>query len=175
MAINYTFYGTVADADNYFSYRLHEYVWTNSSSIYKRNALIMATRLIDALNYKGWKASVNNLPDDASDADVEAAYLAQPLEFPRGSEQGQSDTQVPDDIIRACYEIAYSLLSGKDPEAELESLMVNSQAYAAVRTSYDRGQLPLESVINLIPSAIAYNLLLPFLRDAATIGISRVS
>lgn len=173
--INYTYYGTLADANNYFSYRLHEYIWTSASDTDKRNALIAATRAIDSLNYKGWKAAVNNLPDSASSAEVAAAYLSQPLEFPRGSEQGQSDTAVPDDIVRACYEIAYSLLSGKDPEQELDALMVSSQAYAQVRTSYDRGQLPIESVINMIPSNIAYNLLQPFLRDAATIGISRIS
>lgn len=175
MAITYTFYGSVSEADVYFGYRLYEDVWQNSTATMKRNALIAATRCIDALVYKGYKAAVNNLPDSADEATVNAAWLSQPLEFPRGSKVGESDTVVPDDIVRATYEIAYSLLSGKDPEAELDSIMVTSQSYDRVRTSYDRGMLPLESVLNLVPSAIAYNLLLPYLRDNRSIGISRIS
>ena len=175
MALDFSFYGTVSDADTYFGYRLHEFVWTQSTATMKRNALIAATRLIDSLSYKGWKAAVNNLPDSADDDAVIAAWKSQPLEFPRGSHVGVSDTVVPDDIIRACYEIAYSLLSGKDPEQELENLMVTAQSYDRVRTSYDRAQLPLENVVNLIPSVTAYNLLQPYLKDANTISLSRIS
>jgi hypothetical protein len=175
MALDYSYYGTISDADTYFGYRLHEYVWNQSSATMKRNALIAATRLIDMLNYKGYKKAVNDLPDSANDATVAAAYLSQPLEFPRGSMVGVSDSTVPNDVIRACYEIAYSLLSGKDPEQELENIQVASQAYDRVRTAYDRGQLPLENVINMIPSVIAYNLLLPYLKDSNTIGLARIS
>ena len=175
MTRTYTFYGTVSDADDYFSHRLFETVWTQSTTANKTNALLAATRCIDSLNFKGYKATINNLPDSATEDEVIAAWKAQPLEFPRGSTTSESDTTIPDDIVRACYEIAYSLLSGKDPETELESLYVTSQAYAQVRTSYDRGLLPLESVLNMVPSAIAYNLLLPYLRDERSIEISRVS
>jgi hypothetical protein len=175
MSLNYTYYGSLTDADEYFSYRLHEYVWTESTATQKRNALIAATRLIDSLNYKGYKKAVNDLPDTASEDAVMTAWKSQPLEFPRGSKAGESDTTVPNDIIRACYEIAYALLSGKDPEAEIESTLITSQAYDRVRTSYDRGLLPLENVMNMIPSVQAYNLLLPYLKDSMTIGISRIS
>ena len=49
---------------------------------------------------------------------------SQELEFPRGA-----DTEVPEAIRRACYEIAHTLLDGKDPELELENLGIVSQGY----------------------------------------------
>ena len=92
------------------------------------------------------------------------------MEFPRGA-----DTEVPEAIRVASYEIAYALLDGKDPELELENLAVNAMGYGAVKTSYERSQLPIEHIINLVPSSVAWRLLKPFLRDSDALKLLRLS
>jgi hypothetical protein len=95
--------------------------------------------------------------------------LAQPLEFPR-----DSDTTVPADIEQACYELAYSLLDGRDPELELEALGISQQAYGQVQTSYNRSQTPLEHLVNGVPNALAWRLIRPFLASPDEIRLTRI-
>ena len=173
MAIDATFYGTVAEATDYFQNRLHEFAWTAASPADRVKALVAARRLIDGLNFKGSKHSVYLLQQSdpiAVDDRIRAAEATQVLEFPRGS-----DTVVPEDIRRAEYEIAHSLLDNKDPEMELETLAVTSAGYGAVRTSYERSQVPIEHLINMVPNALAWRLIKPFLRDDDAVRLSRVS
>jgi len=173
MAIDATFYGTLDEANEYFANRLHETAWTEASANDRRKALIAARGIIDALNYKGTKHSVYTLllanPSAAQDA-IRAAEAEQALEFPRGA-----DMAVPEAIRVASYEIAYSLLDGKDPELELENLAVNAMGYGAVKTSFERSQLPIEHIVNLVPSSVAWRLLKPFLRDSDALKLSRLS
>jgi hypothetical protein len=173
MAIDATFYGTVIEATEYFQNRLHEFAWTAASTVDRIRALIAARRLIDGLNFKGLKHTVYllSLSNPTATFDlVRAAEAAQVLEFPRGT-----DTLVPEDIRRAEYEIAHSLLDNKDPELELETLAVTSVGYGAVRTSYERSQVPIEHLINMVPNALAWRLIKPFLRDDDAVRLSRVS
>jgi len=173
MAFGDTYYGSVAEADDYFSMRLHESAWTAAMAGDRPKALWAATLIIDALNFKGKKSTVYTLlasDSSASDEDIRAAEASQPLEFPRGE-----DTEVPEAIRTACYEIAHALLDGKDPELELENLGIVSQGFGSVRTTYSRSQIPIEHIINGIPSAQAWRLLKPFLRDDEAIKLSRVS
>ncbi len=178
-------YGTVADATDYFANRLHEFAWTKANPTDRPKALIFATRIIDTLNFKGNKASVQTLlTANSCDCDisraldagcvtteqVQTASLSQNLEFPRGT-----DTTVPDIIQCACFEISHSLLDGKDPEIELENLGVISQGYAAVRTTYSRNHVPIEHLINYVPNALAWRFLKPFLRDEDAIILTRIS
>ena len=178
-------YGTVAQATDYFANRLHEFAWTKAKPVDRPKALMFSTRIIDTLNFKGNKASVQSLLT-ASDCDcdirdalnngcvtqeqVQTASLAQNLEFPRGS-----DTVVPDTIICACYEISHSLLDNKDPELELENLGILSHGYASVRTTYSRSHVPIEHLINYVPNALAWRWLKPFLRDEDAIILTRIS
>ena len=177
-------YGTLAEAEDYFDNRLHEFAWSNAQPIERPKALIFATRIIDTLNFKGNKAAVYVLLNNAgcsqnilealemgcvSRDDVQAASLTQNLEFPRGS-----DTAVPNVIKCACFEIAHSLLDGKDPEIELENLGVISQGYASVRTTYSRGHVPVEHIVNYVPNALAWRWIRPFLRDEDAIILTRV-
>lgn len=196
--IDYTTYGSLSDANTYFQNKLHADAWVTATPTQQQAALIEATRCIDSLSYKGYKASTWALlsqynpvptldmvttniqpgvqigPDLAiqlpTPAQVYAADAAQVHEFPRGT-----DTVVPDAIVMACYEIAYSLLDGKDPEIELENLGVESHGYSSVRTSYSRTHVPVEHIVNLVPSAIAWRLLRPFLRDDQAVKLARVS
>lgn len=173
MVITPTYYGDVAEADGYFSMRLHEQAWSNASAADRPKALWAATLVIDALNFKGWKHTVYTLYQATStptDEQIRAAEANHPLEFPRGA-----DTEVPEDIRIACYEIAHALLDGTDPELELENLGIVSQGFGSVRTTYNRSQIPIEHIINGIPSAQAWRLLKPFLRDDEAIKLSRVS
>ncbi len=170
---NETYYGSVAEADDYFSRRLHESAWSGALAADRPKALFAATMIIDALNFKGKKSPVYTLLDanpSASDEDIRVAEASQPLEFSRGE-----DTEVPMAIRTACYEIAHALLDGKDPELELENLGIVSQGFGSVRTTYSRSQVPIEHIINGIPSAQAWRLLKPFLRDDEAIKMSRVS
>jgi hypothetical protein len=173
MAITQTFYGDEAEADTYFSNRLHESAWTAAAAEDHPKALWAATLIIDALNFKGAKSTVYALlqaDESATDEEIREAEANQDLEFPRGA-----DTEVPEAIRSACYEIAHSLLDGKDPERELENLGIVSQGFGAVRTSYNRTQVPIQHIINGVPSAQAWRLIMPFLRDDEAIKLSRVS
>jgi len=185
MALNFDYYGKqdgdtpaerIAEATNYFSYRLHETAWTAASDADREKALIAARGIIDALNYKGVKHNVYTLCGPASETsgvsqdDIQAAEASQPLEFPRGT-----DTEVPEAIRIAEYEIAYALLDGKDPELELENLAISAMGYGTVKTTYERAQLPIEHIINMVPSSVAWRLLKPFLRDSDALHLSRLS
>lgn len=188
MSISTQFYGTVDEANDYFANRLFADAWANANAANYPKALIRATQIMDGLNYKGVKNSVwqlyQNYPchevydwgyywphgGGPTQDQVRTAEASQELEYPRGS-----DTEVPEAIRRACYEIAFSLLDGKDPELELENLSVSSQGYSSVRTTFNRNQQPLEHIINGVPSAEAWRLLRPFLRDDRHLRLTRVS
>lgn len=171
MTINSDYYGTIPEANDYFENRLHESAWFSSVPTDRVRALITSTRIIDTLNYKGRKAAVQEYLDEDgdSDAQIRALEASQPLEFPRGQ-----DTEVPEAIRIACYEIAHSLLDGKDPEFELENLQITSQGFQSLRTTYARGQVPIEHLINGIPNAMAWRYIRPFLRDDDALTLKRV-
>lgn len=171
--INGTHYGTLVEANEYFENRLHERAWSSAAPQDRPKALLAATRIIDTLNFKGRKHSVHVLLCDDPDASTDEIYqqeAAQPLEFPRGK-----DTETPEAIRLACYEIAYSLLDGKDPEIELENLGVSSQGYESVRTTFNRSMVPIEHLVNGVPNAMAWRLIRPFLRDEDAVKLSRIS
>jgi hypothetical protein len=185
MAISTSYYGDLAEANDYFAMRLHESAWTDASVEDRPKALRAATQIIDTLSYKGYKHTVYELLSEYNMTEIPSAYgsydrptqqeiitaeASQELEFPRGA-----DTEVPEPIRRACYEIAYSLLDGKDPEIELENLGIVSQGYSSVRTTFSRTHVPVEHIVNGVPSATAWRLILPFLRDDDAIRVSRVS
>jgi hypothetical protein len=171
--MNFEYYGTLSEANEYFDNRLHESAWYGARPSDRPKALIAATRIINTLNFKGYKSPVYDLLEadsEATDEEIREAEATQPNEFPRGS-----DTEVPEDIRIACYEITHSLLDGKDPELELENLGISSQGYESVRTTFSRSQVPIEHIINGVPNASAWRLLRPFLRDEDAIKLARVS
>lgn len=184
MSIGTTYYGDVEEATAYFAARLHETAWTNASPTDRPKALLAATRIIDSLNFKGYKSTVYALLQNTGAETVEnavgygyltaaqvyAAELAQPLEFPRGS-----DTEVPEAIRRATYEIAHALLDGRDPEQEMEAMGIKSHRYANVATEYNRDNVPIEHLMHGVVSYHAWSLLRPFLRDDEVVRLNRVS
>lgn len=172
----YSYYGTLVDANEYFSLRLHEEAWYYAAANDRPKALIKATQIIDALNFKGFKATVfdiiydeNYELADVTEDEIREAEAAQELEFPRGE-----DIDIPIQIKIACWEIAHALLDGVDPDLDVESLGVVSQGYASIRTTYARNQAQVEHLMHGVPSATAWRYLKPFLRDADEIKLSRV-
>ncbi len=176
-------YASVAEAQIYFDTRLHETALSLANASDQQNSIYAATTIIDRLAYKGVKKAVNDafLADtdlektaDSGDAaaliTVQAAEASQALEFPRGT-----DTSTPDAILIACYEIAYSLLDGVDPDLELENLAVQKHSIGGTTTVYDRQQEAPQHIVNGVPSAQAWRSLRPFLRDGDHIRIMRVS
>jgi len=171
--MTYAYYGILADAQEYFDNRLHSRAWTRARLADQPKALYAARVIIDTLNYKGQKSPVwvaLEADAKASDATLAAADATQEFQFPRGS-----DTQVPDAILIAQWEIAYSLLDGKDPEIELENLGITSQGLSSLRTTFNRSQVPIDHIVNGVPNAIAWRLLTPFLRDEDVLILQRVS
>lgn len=147
-----SYYGTVEAANTYFGTRLFTQDWDDSSDEDKLKSLYMSTRMIDSLNFAGSKA-------------VEG----QELEFPRGT-----DTEVPDNIIKATYEIALKLLGGETRESILSKVGVTSNSWGTVKQTYDADKVP-EWIVSGIPSPEAWALLRPFLYDSTILPIRRVS
>ncbi len=173
----YSYYGTIAEANDYFDHRLHEEAWYGSSVTDREKALVKATQIIDNLNFKGLKHATyivcyddDGNPLSVTDEAIRAAEASQELEFPR-----DTDIVVPEQIKVAQWEVAHSLLDGVDPDLELENLGVVSQGVASVRTTYNRNHTQIEHLMNGVPSASAWRYLRPFLRDADAIKVSRVN
>lgn len=163
------FYGTVAEADDYFTQCLHREGWFGCSVVEKENALKCATRIIERLRYKGYKhalwlkiqsKSCGCLKTRPTKEQRKAANVEQPLQFPRNC-----DEEVPCDILAATFEIAYELLvECKDPNLDLENLGIKSDQYDVIRTVY-RDDIMLTHVANGVPSASAWAYLAPYLGD----------
>lgn len=172
-------YGTVSGGNTFFAERLHAYDWDRSTPEDRQKALSQATELIDQFDYIGQKNTVYVLQSNNPDTDwttdenrpiIQAAEEAQPLEFPR-----DADTTVPPEIETATYLIAKALLSGRDPEADLENLSVLQSQYGGVKTTYQREGNNQEHMAHLIPSPQGFNLIRPFFRERDMFDIKRVS
>lgn len=145
-------YGTLEKADNYFGSMLEGQRWTYESRLRRIQALVSATKRIDRLNFCGVQTVVG-----------------QPLQFPRGT-----DVLVPVDIEQACYELAITLLKGVEPDTEHDNALATVQAYGGLRSEWDRTSV-LPYMIAGIPSATAWNLLLPYIQEQRGIALRRIS
>lgn len=163
------FYGTLLDANAFFAARLHSYDWDAAGASDRQKAMTQATELIDQFDYLNDKYPVAILDADATDEEKRTAELSQELQFPRGS----VDT-VPVEIERACYLIAQVLLSGRDPDMDLEALASKSTQYGDVKTTYNRNGNYPEHIAHLIPSPQAFNLLKPFFRERNQFRVNKL-
>jgi len=145
-------YGSVQQADRYFSGKLSAEMWFESDTRTKKAALAEATQLINNLKYSGTKT-----------------VSTQSYEFPRNLE-----TVVPRDIEIACYEVALKLIQDIDIDIEIKNFNATLQSYGGARTTYTRDFLP-EHLLAGIPSFKAWGLLKPYLDDPNTITLSRVN
>lgn len=147
------FYGTMTGADTYLKTKLPQQtnVWFRSEMAQRVQALQSATQIIESLNLFG-----------------EPLSSTQTLHFPT-CEDG-----MPNQILKACYEIALKLISGYDPDVEAENLSVTSQGYVGSRTNYDRSFVQ-DHIRAGVPSAFAWTILRPYLCDPLAIRLSRGS
>jgi hypothetical protein len=146
----YDYYGTINEADRYFSAMLHGELWSKTTYDRKRRSLITATQKINTLRFAGVKTEEDQL-----------------LEFPRGGE-----TEVPLSIKKACFEIALSLLKGISSETEYDNLFVRSRKFGQIQTDYDNSGVP-EYKVSGIPSLTAWNYLYPYLKPALDLRLRR--
>ena len=116
----------------------------------KYKALVTASEALNRLAYRGVKT------DDS-----------QVLEFPRND-----DTEIPDEIKKACAEEALSLLQGRDPVRMMEEMRTKERAFDGARKSYDTTVIPVHIVAG-ITSGVAWDFLQPYLRDNRSIRIDR--
>ena len=178
-----SYYGTINEANSYFSNRLHSESWSDATASDRPKALVEATRIIDSLSFKGVKHTVweimyeydsalekykKKLTEPPTRNEIIAADSNQELEFPRGQ-----DTEVPKEIEWACYETALAILEGFEPEDAAERLNVVRQSYASVRTTYANGSVAMEYLGYGIPTARVWRWLKPYLTSDRLINISR--
>ena len=175
------YYGTLTEANTYFNDRLHSSVWTDSVPRDREKAMNAARISVDNLNYKGVKSPVYDILYDSNgdlytgtsiptDAEVISAGNMQALEFPRGT-----DSNVPEQIKQAQWEIAIFMLDGVDPDSEYETLRVMRQSYSSVSTTYSSTDINSEHIVYGIVSPTAWRLLKPFLLFDGSIVISRAN
>lgn len=150
-AITVPTYGSIQEADAYFTTQLGGQRWMNTETSKKQQALVAATKRIDRLNFIGLRADPS-----------------QPLQFPRGT-----DTTVPVAIREACYELAQALLKGVDADTERDNLRLRSSSYGGLRSEFDRSAAH-PYIAAGIPSATAWDLLWPYIRPLTSIELVRV-
>ena len=151
-------YGTLDEANLYFTLRLYVDSWVNATEDNKIKALNEATHCINRLRFAGSKVDSE-----------------QELEFPRYyGDEADGDEEIPLDIELACYEIAFSLLDGVNSEQELKNLRVTSHAFSSVKTTFDKDKVP-EYLVMGIPSFTAWQMLYCYLENNRNVQIKRVS
>ena len=104
---------------------------------------------------------LNFLGDKTSDT--------QELQFPRGG-----DSVVPAAILEACCELAIVFLDDVEINMEIDDLRILRHHFADVRNTFN-GDVAPDYVTAGIPSAVAWQLLLPYLRDSRTAAIVRAN
>ena len=145
-------YVTLEEAQEYFDERLNVDPWEYSDDDTRTKALKMGTRAIDKLNYIGQKTDIG-----------------QELQFPRG---GNAD--VPTAIKEACCELALVFLDEVDTNMEINDIRIMQHHFADVKNTYDSDYAP-DYVMAGIPSAVAWQLLLPYLRDGRSAAVRRAN
>lgn len=135
----------------FFDQRLNTYAWDNASVAERTKALKEATTRIDRLQYQG-----DRLGED------------QVTEFPRDFQ-----TEVPEEVLRACCLIAYALLDGVDMEIENRNLSVVTHSFDGSRTTYDPSTRR-DYIRHGIPTAEAWECLRPWLADGQELELCRV-
>lgn len=148
MRLDITPYADVDLANEYFTTRLDTRDWDMATETEKLKALKMATRFINNLKFKGYKA-----------------ISTQENEFPRSeSEYGNISAIIPNEIKIATCEIAIQLINEIDIEQEINNLYITSNSFASVSTGKGLGIVP-EHIRAGIPSIVAWHYLRPYLID----------
>ena len=84
---------------------------------------------------------------------------------------GVFDTITPLPVKHAEMEIAFAMLDGVNPEMEQKLLQVDATKAGSVSTNYSTNRSA--AAIHGVPSATAWLMLQPYLRDGQTVRVSR--
>ena len=111
-------YVSLAEANEYFSNRLHVDAWTEASDADKEKALAMATKAIDRQRLNGRKTNPS-----------------QPLAFPR-----YPDAEIPQNVKEACCEEALAILErGNSQRRKLQQEGVQSFSIGNLSETFAAG------------------------------------
>lgn len=141
-------YADTTYADAYFEESFFADDWDDEQIPRKTKALKEATKRIDMLRFVGFKTSVD-----------------QENQFPRNG-----DTDVPDNIKKACCELALKFVQGIHPDLEIDSARIVTSGMSSARMSNDTSRTPVW-IDNGIPSPAAWALLCPYLKDNLTVRL----
>ncbi len=181
MALNSDYYGRgrgrqtpadrTAEANDYFAQRLHETAWTDASDTDREKGPDCRPRDHRRPELQGSQAQrLYALWLLRYDPALPRKTFGPPRRASRWSSRRGEDEEVPEAIRIAEYEIAYALLMAKTRNWSWKPGK-SAMGYGAVKTTYERSQLPIEHIINMVPSSVAWRLLRPFLRDSDALKI----
>lgn len=139
------------EADAYFDRKLDKGVWCQCPNTDKNKAIYEATERIDRLKFRGTRTTPTQV-----------------LAFPRDGE-----IVIPNVIKKACCEVAYELLDGREPDFEVEEGRILSESYSGVRMNNNPGYV-LDHINAGIPSLLAWSYLKPYLVDPFARSLVRV-
>jgi hypothetical protein len=148
-------YADLTFAAAYFPERMESCAWDAATGDLRLRALRAATRLIDTLNFIGYKTVTDG---------------SQAREFPRNGE-----TEIPLEVKEANCEVALAFLAGKSLDGLDYASGVQSESVGDASVSYGprgKGTLLMETAGTL--SQVAGRLLNPWLVDPRAIRLERV-
>lgn len=137
-----------SDGDLYLQGRMFAEKWFSATPDRKEMALAHATKIIEALSFRGLKVTTTQV-----------------LSWPRILISGAAP-EFPQEIRDACCEIALALLNGIDPEKEFRNVSKIRQGYGSLGHAKDTNLID-RNFVNGVPSMSAWNLLHPYLMDVA--------
>ena len=131
-AVNANSYVSVADADAYHDYRLHNSEWATATTADKQNALVMATRYLEPFKWLGTKATTT-----------------QALRWPREGVYDldgtlYDDTAIPAPLINATAELAWEFIK-QDRLVDSDNDGLKSVKAGPVEVEFDSRTKPTTS------------------------------
>jgi hypothetical protein len=149
---------TVVEGDQHFADRVQTYAWDEATQEQQERALAEATEALNKLRWRGCKTS-----------------STQANEWPRDDIPNMTDGTTPDDIKRACIEIAYSLLNGDFRDERYEDNFVRRESIGGQGATTYNSQSHQPYLAAGIPSMIGWVYLQKYLARTRDIRLIRVS
>ena len=109
--------------------------------------------------------------DNASERDKSKA-LARASKLIRNLSFSDAYSEELDNVVAACFELAYALLDGADPEEEIKAVYQSVNAFDVLRIGKNDTVHP--RILHGIVSQQAWIYLQPYLIDPRTIKLSRI-
>lgn len=140
----YTGYADLIFAEDYLEFRMDTRLWDAANENTRLSAMQMASDDIDNLPLRGQQRSATQI-----------------RRFPRDY---APDDQIPENVQKACVELALAYIKGVDSHEEYSLLTRREMVYATIREQRETKFMEPHIVAG-IPSLRAFNLMVPFMRD----------